>query len=62
MLSVTFRNDGTGDAETGYYDVVVTVNGIVISRERIEGHRRADGWRELVRMLAEKGQPGEGDE
>ena len=53
MLSVTFRNDGTGDAETGNYEVVVRVNTVVISRERVEGHRRADGWRELVRMLAE---------
>lgn len=62
MLSITFRNDGTGDAETGHYDVVVAVNGFVLSTERIENHRRADGWRELVRMLAEEGQPGEGDE
>ena len=51
MLVVTFHNDGTGTLETGNYDVKVIVNGVVVDQCRIEGHRRADGWRELVARL-----------
>ena len=53
MLLITFRNDGTGDKHVGNYEVMVSVNGLAIAQERIEDHRRADGWRALVRMLAE---------
>ena len=60
MLFITFHNDGTGDEDTGNYDVVVSVNGLELARERIEGHRRADGWRELVRCLVEKQGPDDG--
>lgn len=51
MLTITFRNDGTGDGRVGNYDVVVRVNSLVIAERRIEGHDRAEGWRGLVRML-----------
>lgn len=60
MLTIFIRNDGTGDKKIGNYVVSVAVNGMVIARERIEGHKRADGWRALVRMLGE--QSGEEDE
>lgn len=53
MLTITFHNDGTGDAETGSYNVTVSVNSNIIWKGRVEDHRRADGWRELVRMLVE---------
>ena len=56
MLIILFRNDGTGDHETGNYEVTVRVNQFELHRARIEGHKRADGWRELVRMLLEKGE------
>jgi hypothetical protein len=49
MLTVIFRNDGTGTDEIGNYDVSVDVNGIVIERFRVTGHNRADGARVLVR-------------
>ena len=48
MLTIKFRNDGTGDEETGNYDVSVLVNEHLIARERVEGHKRADGWRALL--------------
>ena len=56
MLIILFRNDGTGDQETGNYEVTVRVNQFELERTRVEGHRRADGWRELVRMLLEQGE------
>ena len=56
MLIILFRNDGTGDQETANYEVTVRVNQFELERTRIEGHRRADGWRELVRMLLEQGE------
>lgn len=54
MLTILFRNDGTGDTETGNYEVTVAVNGAIISRERIEDHHRPDGWRALVGRLAKQ--------
>jgi len=33
--------------------VTVRINSFELERTRIEGHRRADGWRELARMLLE---------
>ena len=53
MLIITFRNDGTGTQEVGNYEVSVRINSFELERTRIEGHKRADGWRELVRMLLE---------
>lgn len=53
MLTIKFHNDGTGDKETGNYNVAVWVNLELVSVERTEGHKRADGWRALVKMLAE---------
>ena len=51
MLTITFVNDGSGDRETGHYDVAISINGRVIAKERVEGHKRADGWRALVARL-----------
>lgn len=51
MLTVTFRNDGTGTPEIGNYDVQVVVNGQVVARQRVMGHRRAEGWRGLLMDL-----------
>ena len=56
ILIILFRNDGTGDQKTGNYEVTVRVNQLELHRARIEGHKRADGWRALVRMLAEQGE------
>ena len=56
VLIILFRNDGTGDKDVGNYEVTVRVNHFELERTRIEGHKRADGWRELVRMLLEKGE------
>ncbi len=53
MLTITFRNDGTGTEETGNYAVVVSVNGIIVDQARVEGHPRAEDWRALVRRLLE---------
>ena len=57
MLLITFRNDGSGDGDVGNYEVRVSVNGLVIAEERVEGHRRAEGWRALVRMLGQGARP-----
>ena len=53
VLIILFRNDGTGDKQTGNYEVTVRVNSLELHRARIEGHKRSDGWRELVKMLVE---------
>lgn len=58
MLTITFRNDGTGDKATGNYDVTVTVNGLVIYRGRVERHDRRMGWEQLLRdFIGQLGQP-----
>ena len=62
MLLVMVRNDGTGNREIGNYDVLVSVNGEVVAEERIEGYRRADGWRALVGMLANEGKASRDDQ
>jgi hypothetical protein len=54
MLTIAFRNDGTGTREVGNYDVTVSVNGLVVDRARVEGHPRAEDWRALARRLLEQ--------
>lgn len=53
MLTIEFVNSGRGGrgAAVGDYNVRVLVNGVVIYRDKIVGHRRADGWRTLVKRL-----------
>jgi hypothetical protein len=51
MLIITFHNDGSGTEEIANYDVKVFVNRQEIAKVRINGHRRADGWEELVRQF-----------
>lgn len=54
MLTVTFHNDGTGNADIGNYDVTVAVNDEIIWTGRVEGHYRPYGWLELVdRMVSD---------
>lgn len=59
MLIVEIHNDGTGDATVGHYNVAVLVTTSsrelrAIARARIEGHRRAEGWRPLLRRVIEE--------
>lgn len=54
MLLITFHNDGTGDVETGHYNVMVSVNQNILEELRIEGYTRADGWLGLVERLVEQ--------
>lgn len=51
MLIITFHNDGTGTEEIDNYNVGVYVNRGRIGQARIEGHRRSDGWEELIRQF-----------
>ena len=57
MLIVKVHNDGTGTEESSNYncEVLVTLsptNLITIAKVRVEGHNRADGWRELLKRVA----------
>lgn len=47
-LVVVFRNDGTGDLETGNYDVGVFLNESRLYKGRVEKHKRSTGWQGLV--------------
>ena len=60
MLVIKIHNDGTGDRHDANYDceVLVTVSPTqlkTIARGRVEGFRRADGWRQLVKRVVEIG-------
>lgn len=60
MLLVTLHNDGTGDENIANYDckVLVTISPTklqTIALGRVEGHKRGDGWRALLRKLADEG-------
>ena len=50
-LILIFHNDGTGTDDSANYNVSIKVNSKEISSRRIEGHRRSDGWEELVRKI-----------
>jgi hypothetical protein len=52
MLLILVHNDGTGSEETGNYDYEVRINNEVIERGRIQGHNRKDGWRALIKEIA----------
>ena len=59
MLVVQIQNDGTGDQDVGHYDYVVSITAsptslVPLARGRIEGHKRADGWRTLLRLVADE--------
>lgn len=51
-LFVEIVNDGTGEHDTGHYDVVVRINKRRLWSGRIEGHRRSDGWQILLAKVA----------
>lgn len=53
MLVVYIHNDGTGTDEAANYDVHARVNGRLIAAVHVTGHRRANGWRDLLRMIAD---------
>ncbi len=60
MLIVTIHNDGTGGENDANYncEVLVTVTSRelkTIATARVEGHRRGDGWRELLKRVIEEG-------
>ena len=54
MLMVAIHNDGTGTNESANYDVDVYINEHLLTRLRVEGHNREDGWAELLRMIADE--------
>ena len=60
MLVVKIHNDGTGTEDSSNYDceVLVTVNPTrlkEIAFKHITGHKRGDGWRVLLKRLADEG-------
>jgi len=54
VLTIKIINDGTGTQESANYDYFVYVNGWKIASGHVNGHNRADGWQELLRMIAEQ--------
>ena len=59
MLLIKIVNDGSGDSKTGNYDYEVFVNKELIASGKVENHNREEGWRKLVRMLADQKEPKE---
>ncbi len=53
MLIVLIHNDGTGTEEIANYDYEVRINHEVIERGCINDHHRKDGWRPLIREIAD---------
>lgn len=60
-LIIVFHNDSTAPLSSGVgnYKVEVLVgdggpNSHTIERGRLEGHKRADGWKALVRQYLEE--------
>ena len=53
MLIIRIINDTTGPDDAANYDYVVHVNRTELARGRVTNHDRADGWRELVKRVAE---------
>ena len=67
MLIIRIVNDATGDDVVAHYDAAVeitvrrpradgsyTIGNEVIAAGRIENHRRGDGWRVLLRRVADE--------
>ena len=54
MLTINIHNDGTGTDEAANYRYAVIDNNVRIAHGRVTGHNSADGWRELVRRVAEE--------
>ena len=52
MITIQIQNDGTGTDESANYDWRVGINFHLIARGRVEGFNRADGWRELLRLVS----------
>ena len=53
MLTINIRNDGTGTDAVANYTYCAMVNRKVIAIGEVKNHNCADGWRELVRRVAE---------
>ena len=51
MLIITLHNDGTGTEDSANYNCGVRINRTIIAAARVEGHKRSDGWRVLVKRL-----------
>jgi hypothetical protein len=52
MLTLYIRNVRTKN-DIADYDYLVMVNARKIAEGKIEGHKRADGWKPLVKRIAE---------
>uniref|UniRef100_A0A6M3LRE5 Uncharacterized protein n=1 Tax=viral metagenome TaxID=1070528 RepID=A0A6M3LRE5_9ZZZZ len=53
MLTLYIENTGTVNGVTDYKYVVMT-DAEKIAEGRIKGHKWSDGWRQLVKMIAEE--------
>lgn len=56
MLIVLVHNDGTGTKKIANYDYEVRINHDVIAHGQIVDHNRGDGWRALLREIADQHQ------
>lgn len=56
MLTLQILNDTTGDNDTANYTYRVMVNTREVASGRVRGHRRADGWWKLIRLVVEDGE------
>ena len=54
MLIVTITNDKSGTLTSRNYEYGVYVNKNKIAQGRVEGHDPKDGWKGLVKQLAEE--------
>lgn len=61
MLWMRIINDGTGDVDTGHYNIDAGINGQTFGRVRIENWKRYNGWHHLLLLAAQKLHEQEGD-
>jgi hypothetical protein len=58
MLRIQLLNTGKHPKhpEYGEYKYWVDVNGHTIAKGMVTGHKRSDGWKMLLKLLAEQGE------
>lgn len=54
MLTVYIHNIETNTDETCNYEYAVRVNDKTIQTGKVSGHKRADGWGALLKLVAEE--------
>jgi hypothetical protein len=55
MLMITLQRDKEDrDDKIGNYTCTVSISGLILARFRVEGHRRYEGWKNLLHMMVDQ--------